>query len=200
MTGMRMHDDERAGPTLVFIIGPPAVGKMTVGQHLAHLTGFRLLHNHQIIDLLTAYFAYGSAPFQRLVRAYKRLLLEEAAHDGLDLIITFGWRFDDPVNAELVSHWIQPYLERGGRVYFIELLAPLETRLERNRTENRHQHKRTDWSTEHELRRQHLTFQDSGGSLPFDLPLLRIDTEHLTAEATAQRIRRHFSLPERSTA
>ena len=36
---------------LVVIFGPPAVGKMTVGQELARRTGLRLLHNHMTIKL-----------------------------------------------------------------------------------------------------------------------------------------------------
>lgn len=32
--------------TLVIILGPHAVGKMTVGQELAKITDLRLFHNH----------------------------------------------------------------------------------------------------------------------------------------------------------
>jgi shikimate kinase len=35
---------------LVILFGPPAVGKMTVGQQLANLTGFKLFHNHMTIE------------------------------------------------------------------------------------------------------------------------------------------------------
>jgi hypothetical protein len=35
---------------------------------------------------------------------------------------------------------------------------------------------------------------DSGGTLPFDLPHLRLETEHLSAEAAAHRIVEHFDL------
>jgi hypothetical protein len=31
--------------TLVFIVGPPAVGKMTVGMEVSALTGIPLFHN-----------------------------------------------------------------------------------------------------------------------------------------------------------
>lgn len=34
--------------TFVIIMGPHAVGKMTVGQELAKITGLRLFHNHMI--------------------------------------------------------------------------------------------------------------------------------------------------------
>jgi shikimate kinase len=37
-------------PALIFIVGPPAVGKMTVGAELARRTGFQLFHNHHAID------------------------------------------------------------------------------------------------------------------------------------------------------
>jgi hypothetical protein len=31
---------------LVFLYGPPAAGKFTVGRELAAITGFGLFHNH----------------------------------------------------------------------------------------------------------------------------------------------------------
>ena len=35
--------------SLVIILGPHAVGKMTVGQKLAEITDLRLFHNHMSI-------------------------------------------------------------------------------------------------------------------------------------------------------
>jgi len=185
-----------APPTLICLFGAPAVGKMTVGQQLARLTGFHLFHAHQVIDLLTGSFAFGTPSFDRLVRAYKRLFFEEAAESGLDLIMTCGWRFDVPSDTDVIWSWVQPYVERSGQVCFVELIAPLETRLARNETPNRRRHKQTDWSTEEELRRQAVDHrQDSGGAIPFDLPFLRVDTTDLAAAATAELIRGHFALP-----
>jgi hypothetical protein len=196
---MRMHDDDRVAPTLILIIGPPAVGKMTVGQALARITGFRLFHLHQIIDLVLQYFPYSidpESPFERLVVSYRRFFFEEAARSGLHIITTAGWRFDLPSEEDAVRSYVRPFLEGGGRAYTVELTASLETRLERNLTENRRRHKKADWSTEEVLRQDAaLHRHDSGGTLPLDLPLLRIDTEHLTAEATAEQIRAHYGLP-----
>jgi len=42
---------------LVIIIGPHAVGKMTVGQELAKLTGLKLFHNHMSIELVRKFFS-----------------------------------------------------------------------------------------------------------------------------------------------
>ena len=190
---------EDSPPTLVCIIGPPAVGKMTVGQALERITGYRLFHLHQIIDLVSAYFPHSTDPassYERLVVSYRRLFFQEAARSGLQIITTAGWRFDLPSEEEAIRSYVQPFVERGGRVYVIELLAPLEVRLARNLTENRRRHKRTDWSTEEALRQDAAQHRyDSGGILPLDLPLLRIETEHLTAEDTAARIHEHFGLP-----
>ena len=193
---MWTHETDPPTPTLVFIIRAPAVGKMTVGQALARRTGFRLFHVHQVIDLITEYFDYGTPAFQRLVPSIRAQVFEEAADTGLDLIATGSWQFDRPEHTDLFWRFVRPYVERCGRVCFVELLAPLSVRLERNLTENRRRNKKVDWSTEETLRRDAARHRyDSGGGLPLDLPLLRIETQDLEAETTAQRIADHFGLP-----
>lgn len=44
--------------TLVIILGPHAVGKMTVGQELAKITNLRLFHNHMSIELTRKLFVH----------------------------------------------------------------------------------------------------------------------------------------------
>lgn len=191
-----MADCPARCPTLVFLIGPPAVGKMTVGQALARRTGFRLFHLHQVVDLITQYFAYGSPAYLALMPSFRAQLFEEGARSGLSLITTGAWPFDEPAQTATFWRYVRPYVEGGGRACFMELLAPLEVRLARNLTENRRRHKQTDWSTEAALREDSaLHCYDSGGALPFGLPLLRIETEHVSAEATAARICGHYGLP-----
>ena len=48
---------------LVFLYGPPAVGKLTVGRELASRCGFPLFHNHLVVDALTPVFEFGSDAF-----------------------------------------------------------------------------------------------------------------------------------------
>ena len=48
---------------LVFIYGPPGVGKLTVAKELAGLTGYKLFHNHLSIDWVLPVFDFGSDPF-----------------------------------------------------------------------------------------------------------------------------------------
>jgi hypothetical protein len=182
-------------PTLVCLIGPPAVGKMTVGQELCRLTGFKLFHGHVVADVLTPYFLFGTPAFARLARTWRLMFFEEALKTGLNLVMTVAWRFDVSADAETIRTWLQPYIE-GGRVLCVELLAPLEVRLERARTENRRRHKNAPWVTETYLREIHTAHRyDSGGTLPFDLPYLQLETEHLSADLAAQLVAEHFDLP-----
>jgi len=194
-----MNETETGAPTLVFLFGPPAVGKMTVGQELERLTGFRLFHLHQIIDLVLGYFPYSTdadSSYERLVVSFRRRFFEEAARSGLNVITTAGWRFDLPAEEEAVRGYVRPFLERRGRVCAVELRAPLETRIARNETVNRRRHKQVAWSTAEYLRADAAAHRyASDGALPLGLPLLQIDTADLDAEATARRICEHFGLP-----
>src|SRR5207302_3180277 len=132
-------------------------------------------HGHVVADVLTPYFPFGTPPLQRLGRAWRRMFFEEAHKAGLNLVMTTAWRFDVPVDAEMIWSWLQPYAEGGGRVLCVELLAPLEVRLERNRTENRRRHKNAYWATDAYLHEIHTAHRyDSGGAIPFDLPFLRL--------------------------
>lgn len=52
-----------SGPQIVLLFGRPGVGKFTVGKALAEELGYRLLHNHAVVDLVIALFPFGSEPF-----------------------------------------------------------------------------------------------------------------------------------------
>ena len=53
--------------TLVIIVGPHAVGKMTVGQELMKQTGLRLFHNHMMIEpVIDIFGAFNGQVTQQL--------------------------------------------------------------------------------------------------------------------------------------
>ena len=128
----------------VFVFGPPAVGKMTVGRELAALTGYKLLHNHRPIEPLLDVFEFGSPAFGRLVDEFRRRVIEEALAAELPgLVFTMVWGLDLPQDRDLVSSYVDLVEGAGGRVSFVELYAGLGERLERNRTELRLAEKRS---------------------------------------------------------
>ena len=87
-------------PTLVCLIGPPAVGKLTVGQALCRQTGYQLFHGHVVADVLSPYFPFGTPSFVRLTGAWRGMFFAEALQAGLDLVTTVAWRFDVPDEME----------------------------------------------------------------------------------------------------
>ena len=77
---------------LVYIFGPQAVGKMTVGQELAKITGLKLFHNHMTIDLVSNFFPYNSPEGRYLVNTYRMEMFKTVAKSDLKgLIFTFQW-------------------------------------------------------------------------------------------------------------
>ncbi len=53
-------------PKFIQIIGPQAVGKMTVGQELSKITGYKLLYNHMTIELVRLIFDYDKKAYTKM--------------------------------------------------------------------------------------------------------------------------------------
>jgi len=192
--------DDTTPPMLVMLVGPPAVGKMTVGHALAARTGLRLFHNHHTIDLVLRFFPFGTPPFQRLVREFRRRILEEvAASDLPGLIFTYVWAFDDPREDAAVEVWSAMFRARGGRVVFAELEATQEERLRRNETEFRlaeKPFKRDLAASRATLLANDAQYQlNSGGRFDHRPDWFRLETTHLLPAEAAERIAAHFALP-----
>lgn len=122
----------------VVIFGPPAVGKMTVGYELANLTGMKVFHNHMTIDLILEFFPYGHAKFTTLVSEFRQRIFEEVATSDLPgLIFTYVWALDQPDDKQQVDFYCDIFRRNGAVIYFVELEADLNERLERNKSEFR---------------------------------------------------------------
>lgn len=188
------------GPTLVFVIGPPAVGKMTVGHELARRTGLKLFHNHHTIDLVLNFFPFGTPPFARLVEEFRRRIFEEVAESGLPgLVFTYVWAFDLPSDHASVARLAGIFTSRGGRVLYVELQATQDERLRRNETEFRLAQKpsKRDVAFSRQLLLKHDAEYrlNSGGEFDGRADWLRIDNTALPPDAVAERIIHHFSIP-----
>ena len=187
-------------PTLLFIVGPPAVGKMAVGHAIAERTGLRLFHNHLAIEPVLRFFDFGTPPFHRLVDGFRTSVLEEvAASDLAGLIFTFVWAFDHPEDHEAVRRYAAPFTSRGGAVHYVELQATQEERLRRNEGEFRLAEKPS--KRDSEASRRNLLHLDTHYRLNTtgefdDRPdYLRLDNTDITAGEAADRIIAHFGLP-----
>lgn len=188
-------------PTLVFIVGPPAVGKMTVGTELARRTGLRLFTNHHTIDLVVRFFPFGSPPYGRLVGEFRRRIMREvAASDLPGLIFTFVRDFDDAEDDAIVAEYCGFFTDGGGRAVHVELQAPQDERLRRCATELRLAEKTSmrdvALSRERLMDADACYRMDSGGRFDGRPEWLRMDNTVLSPEEAAERIIARFALPE----
>jgi shikimate kinase len=186
-------------PTLVFIVGPPAVGKMTVGHEVAARTGLKLFHNHHTIDLALRFFPYGTPPFRRLVGEFRRRILEEVAASELPgLIFTYVWAFDHESDAAAVEEYASHFRTRGGRVVFVELEASQNERLRRNETEFRlaeKPFKRDLVASRQQLLELDEKYQLNSRGVFDDRPdYVRIDNTDVSPSEVARRIIERFGL------
>jgi hypothetical protein len=110
---------------LIFIYGLPATGKLTVARKLAAKTGFKLFHNHLVVDLLLSVFEFGSPEFVRLREEIWLAVMNEACNAGISgLIFTFAP--ERTVRPAFVSEIEKIIAEANGRLDFVELVCPLE--------------------------------------------------------------------------
>ncbi|MBU2670555.1 AAA family ATPase [Actinoplanes bogorensis] len=185
--------------TLLFVIGPPAVGKMTVGNAIAARTGFRVFHNHLAIEPALRFFEFGTPPFQRIVDGFRMSVLEEvAASDLPGLVFTFVWAFGHPGDAAVVDAYGKPFERRGRRVLYLELEASQQARLERNVGEDRlaeKASKRDLAGSRARLIRDDETYQlNSTNEFEGRDDHLRVDNTNRSPDEVAELAIRHFGL------
>ena len=76
---------------LVYIYGPPGVGKLTVSKELQKLLGYKLFHNQLSIEFVKSVFDFGTPSFNKLVLDNRARIIEEAAIQGVSLIFTSAY-------------------------------------------------------------------------------------------------------------
>lgn len=180
----------------VLIVGDSAVGKMTVGQELAKITDLRLFHNHMMIEPVLEIFGgfYG----ETILKLRDVIFRDFAKSDHYGMIHTLMWAFDMKSDWDYVEYVTNIFKEQGGEICCVELVAPLEVRLQRNETPNRLAHKASKRDIEASRQRllrdgENHRLVSQPGEIPFE-NYIRIDNSQLTAQAAAAMIKERFSL------
>lgn len=123
---------------LVIIFGPHAVGKMTVGQELAKTTDLKLFHNHMTIDIVADLFENMPQERQRLTELFRTEIFKSFANSNeYGMIFTCMWALDKKEDWDYIDNLEKMFKSKGSEVYYVELEADYDTRLQRNTTENR---------------------------------------------------------------
>src|SRR5690554_6385692 len=126
---------------LILLVGPQAVGKMTIGLELEKHLDAKLLYNHETMDLFARFLNYTPITFE--LSEHMRLSLFEActknektnAKQGIIFTVVAGFTMES--DWEVLDSRISLFEQANGRVYFVELEAELEERLIRNKHEKR---------------------------------------------------------------
>ena len=186
----------------MILLGPHAVGKMTVGQALAQKTDLRLFHNHMSIELARKLFSHAEPEWGILNETIRQTVFELFAKgDFPGLIFTYMCAFDMQSEFEYLHKLIDLFESNGADCYVVELCADFDVRLERNKSENRLQHKESKrdlaWS-EAEMRRTSEKYRLNsydGEELPFE-HYLKLDNTNLSPDEAAQLILTRFGITE----
>lgn len=188
--------------TLVILLGPHAVGKMTVGQALASRTGLKLFHNHMSIELALKLFSYGEKEWSVLNETIRKTVFELFAKgDQSGLIFTYMCAFDLQSEFDYLQGVIDLFKENGAKCCVVELCADFDERIKRNRSENRlsqKESKRDLDRSEAEMRASSEKYRLNsfeGEKLPFE-HYLKLDNTNLQPEDAAQRIIEYFGIEE----
>jgi len=179
-----------ATPRLVFLYGPPAVGKLTVAKAIAERLPFKILHNHVTIDAVTEVLPFGSDTFWRVVGRFRRDLVAAAAEENIDLIYTFVFA---PGDEQHVADIVSSYENAEGAVSFVQLLAPREVLRQRVLADSRRQYgKPTDAETLDRM----LDEYDCFAEIP-ERDSLTIDLATTSANDAADQIIEHVTTDKR---
>ena len=179
------------GMRLVFIYGPPAVGKLTVATELANVTSFAVFDDHLAINSLQPVFAGRPRSMDLVVEQIRLAVIEEAARAGIDFIFTFVYAHPDDV--PYVVRIADAVERHSGELCFVQLTCSRPAQEARVVHADRASFKSVasvetvrEWNARYEL----LTPIPGRESL-------RIDNTDVPAALAAQRIAQHYQLPLR---
>ena len=173
---------------LLFLHGPPAAGKFTVGEQLSKRLGWPLFHNHLGVDAAFGLFEFGTPEFVALRATFWREGFAAAARARRSFIFTFNP--ERSVDPALVDELCGLMRTAGGAVHFVALKCDEATVRARLASEGRRRFRKL----------RDLSLYDAAvaagefvwPALPE--PLITLDTTHtepdVAAAAIAEALRR----------
>ena len=182
-------------PKFVLIIGPQAVGKMTVGQELAKLTGYKLFYNHMTIEMVRLIFDYDKSVYHKMNQLIRYEILKEFSESNEKGIIFTGC-FDFGNDFEKEKRETDSWMSLFEESYVVELEASLEERLRRNKTDNRLDNKPSKRNIVESDKRlinddERYRFESTEGEILFD-NYIKIDNSSMSPDVVAKIIKDRF--------
>ena len=104
---------------------------------LKNKIGYSLMVNHDSIESAIKIFEKSSEAQKEFKLLFRKCAFETAIKHNVDMIFTLVVAYDLPEEVEYINNLKTMFEATGGKLYFVELKADLETRLERNVTPHR---------------------------------------------------------------
>ena len=141
---------------LIVICGPQAVGKMTVAESVRDKLKYNLMMNHDSIEVSDKIFGFATPAQKEFNAVFREKAFEIAVKHNVDLLFTYVCAFEMQREREVLEKLANMFESSGGKFYFVELSADLQTRLMRNTTPHRMERKASkndvEWSRANLLR------------------------------------------------
>ena len=120
----------------ILIVGPPAVGKMTIGKTIADQMNYVLFHNHLSIELSIQLFDWGTPEFKKINEGIRKLVFETVAQskdvNGIIFTLVMAFELDDDWNY--IKKITKTFDASVWNFQVLELESNLDIRLDRNKT------------------------------------------------------------------
>jgi hypothetical protein len=183
---------------LIVIFGPAAVGKMSVGIELSKLIDYKLFHNHVIIDALYDFYSFSDEQLMRLTSEFRKRLFEEFGKSNFNgLIFTYVWALDQDEDKDELFSYISSMNITLEDVFFVELEAEQNIRLERNKSELRlslKKSKRNIYESETFLREsEKINLLNSNNDFYYPEQHLKINNSYISPTDVAEIIKNELN-------
>ncbi|MFC1682059.1 AAA family ATPase [Nanoarchaeota archaeon] len=167
---------------LVFIYGPPAVGKLTVANELSKLSKYKIFHNHLVGDLLYSLFGFNTPQYRNLSIKFRLEMIKAATEDDTSFIMTFCYsykKFDS-----FIKKIIKNVESANGKIYFIQIICDKSELFKRVKAESRKKYTKV---TSIDKLKNTLKEWDMFKAIPY-VKSLTIDNTNLSAKKVAEKI------------
>ena len=183
---------------LIIVSGPQAIGKMTVAENLRDKIGYSLMVNHDSIEISDKIFKRGSEAQKELKSLIREDVFNLALKYDIDMIFTLVVAFDVKEETDYLNSLKNRFEASGGKFYFVELRADIETRLKRNITPHRLEAKPTkkdlEWSRKDLLdTMEKYKLNTDDGEILFENHI-KIDNTNLSPDEVTEIIIEKFKL------
>lgn len=176
--------------TLIFIYGPPAVGKLTTAKSLAKITGYQVFHNHLSIDLVSSVFKFKDDIFFKLNDELRLLMFKAAAQEKIEGLI-FTFCYSDPADNDFIKKTINIVKKYQGRIIFVRLSC--ENKILFKRVINDSRQNSSKIKNEAKLQRAIDRWNFLSSKIKYPVHL-EIDNTKLKPDKTANLIKKNFKL------